>query len=70
MAPATVPMSRQTTMISGIAQWWIHRAPISSEDIASIEATDRSISPMRMISVIGSAMIARSPMFVQMVKRL
>ena len=70
MAPATVPMSRHTTMISGIAQWWIHSAPISSADSAKMEAIDRSISPVMMISVIGRAMIARSPMLVQVVKRL
>ena len=36
----------------------------------STEATDRSISPVMMISVIGSARSARSPMFVHSVKRL
>ena len=69
-APAAAPMTRQVTMINGIDQWWIHRSPISSADSASIEAIDRSISPVMMISVIGSAMIARSPMLVEVVKRL
>ena len=57
-------------MISGIDQWWIHRSPISSADSARVEATDRSISPVMMIRVIGRARIARSPMLVQVVKRL
>ncbi len=51
-------------MITGIAQWWIHRSPINSADRARVEATDRSISPVMTIRVIGSAMIARSPILV------
>ena len=35
-----------------------------------IEATDRSISPLMMISVIGSAMIAISPEVTPVLKKL
>ena len=35
-----------------------------------VEATDRSISPLMMISVIGSAMIAISPVGQPMLKKL
>ena len=70
IAPATAPAASTTTKISAIGQWCIHRYPSSSAESARIDATDRSISPVMMISVIGRAMIARSPMLVQSVNML
>ena len=70
IAPQTAPTASTTTKIRPIGQWCIHRYPIVSAASAATEATDRSISPVRMISVIGIAMIARSPTLVHSVKML
>ena len=70
ISPASAPMTMQTMKIRANGQWWVHSAPIVSADTARTDATDRSISPVMMISVIGTAMIARSPMFVHRVKML
>ena len=69
-APAIAPTASTTRKISAIGQWCIQRYPSNSAASARIDATDRSISPVMMISVIGRAMIARSPMLVHSVKTL
>src|SRR6202034_1551801 len=46
------------------------RTPSSALDMPRIDATDRSISPLMMISVIGSAMIAISPEVAPVLKKL
>src|SRR5580704_8678529 len=68
--PATIPSSATTTKMASIGQWWLHRTPSSALDMPRIEATDRSISPLMTISVIGSAMIAISPEVTPVLKKL
>src|ERR1700722_12251084 len=68
--PATIPSSATTTKMASIGQWWLHRTPSRALDMPRIEATDRSISPLMMISVIGSAMIAISPEVTPVLKKL
>src|ERR1700734_2463384 len=68
--PATIPSSATTTKMTSIGQWWLHRTPSSALDMPRIEATDRSISPLMTISVIGSAMIAISPEVTPVLKKL
>src|SRR6266700_3149236 len=45
-----------------------HRNPSSALDMPSVDATERSISPLMTISVMGSAMIAISPDVTSMLK--
>src|ERR1700734_457350 len=68
--PATIPSSATTTKMTSIGQWWLHRTPSSALDMPRIEATDRSISPLMMMSVIGKAMIAISPEVTPVLKKL
>src|ERR1019366_6072475 len=70
ISPATIPSSATITKMASIGQWWLHRTPSSALDMPRIEATDRSISPLMMISVIGSAMIAISPEVTPVLKKL
>ena len=55
--------------MASIGQWSFHRMPSSALVMPRIEATDRSISPLMMISVIGSAMIANSPLLTPALKK-
>src|SRR5580693_4346309 len=57
-----MPVTASVTKMAGIGQPRAHRKPSSALDMPRIEATDRSISPLMMISVIGSVMIAISPL--------
>lgn len=61
-APAARPTTAITTKIAIIGQCLSHRYPSRQLDMPRVDATDRSISPLMMISVIGSAMIAISPL--------
>src|SRR3984957_19444234 len=61
-APAAMPTTASVTKMAGIGQPRPHRKPSSALDMPRIDATDRSISPLMMISVIGSVMIAISPL--------
>ena len=47
--------------MASIGQCLAHRKPSRALDMPRMEATDRSISPLMTISVIGSVMIAISP---------
>ena len=60
--PVTTPSASTVGMISGIGQPWLQRSPTSALASPSVEATERSISPVMMISVSGSVMIATSPL--------
>ena len=62
IAPARMPTTASVTKMAGIGQPRAHRKPSSALDMPRIDATDRSISPLMMISVIGSVMIAISPL--------
>ena len=56
-APATAPIAMASSAATGMerpASWW--RIPTSTLDNPTTLATDRSISPVMMISVIGRAM--------------
>src|SRR5580700_8806701 len=70
MAPATTPTSKMTTKMTSIDQCLFQRNPSSALDMPMIEATERSISPLMMMSVIGRAMIAISPDCRPRLKRL
>src|SRR5215469_7737680 len=59
--PAARPSSTRTAKMASIGQCLAHRNPSSALDMPRMDATDRSISPLMMMSVIGSAMIATSP---------
>ena len=59
--PAATPSRATMTKMASIGQCLAHRKPSSALDMPRMEATDRSISPLMMMSVIGSAMIATSP---------
>src|SRR5580698_4926985 len=61
IAPATTPSASRTAKMAGIGQPLLHSSPSTALDIPSVDATDRSISPLMMMSVIGRAMIAISP---------
>jgi hypothetical protein len=62
-SPLSAPPRAPTTMAAANAgqmpQPWCHKSPTSEPDRPSIEATDRSISPVITTKVTGSAMIAR-----------
>src|SRR6202167_6163171 len=57
-----MPTTAMTTKMAIIDQCLLHRKPSRQLDMPRVEETDRSISPLMMISVIGSAMIAISPL--------
>src|SRR5580658_7225027 len=61
-APAARPTIAMTTKMAIIGQCLLHRNPSRQLDMPSVDETDRSISPLMMINVIGSAMIAISPL--------
>src|SRR5215469_16221282 len=61
-APAASPTIATITKMAGIGKPLFHSTPRSALAMPRIEATDRSISPLMMISVIGSVMIAISPL--------
>src|SRR5689334_11350484 len=54
-APATAPMTMQSGMIVWIDMSWFQNQPISELVRPRMLATDRSISPVMMMKVIGSA---------------
>ena len=58
-APPTAPTSRAAAKQAQMFQPWCHRKPTVEPDSPNIEATDRSISPVMTMKVIGRAMIAR-----------
>ena len=66
--PAARPSSTRTAKMASIGQCLAHRYPSSALDMPSVDATDRSISPLMMMSVMGSAMIAISPVVTSMLK--
>src|SRR5689334_14396393 len=66
--PAARPTSTRTAKMASIGQCLAHRNPSSALDMPSIDATERSISPLMTISVMGSAMIATSPDVTSMLK--
>src|SRR5215471_7656233 len=66
--PAARPSSTRTAKIASIGQCLAHRKPSSALDMPRVDATDRSISPLMMMSVMGSAMIAISPDVTPMLK--
>ena len=51
-----------TTKMPSIGQCLAHSTPSSALHMPRMDATDRSISPLMMISVIGRVMIAISPL--------
>ncbi len=61
-APAARPTSAMTTKMAIIGQCLAHRNPSRQLAMPRVDETDRSISPLMMISVMGSAMIAISPL--------
>src|SRR6185437_15924504 len=70
ISPARMPTRATTTKMASMGHPLAHRKPSSALDIPRIEATDRSISPLMMISVMGSAMIAISPAVTAVLKKL
>src|SRR6516164_10017880 len=64
--PFTAPAARPTTATRAkmpiIGQCFSHRTPSRALHRPRMDATDRSISPLMMISVIGRVMIAISPL--------
>src|SRR6266487_751110 len=66
--PAARPSSTRTAKMASIGQCLAHRNPSSALDMPSVDATERSISPLMTISVMGSAMIAISPDVTSMLK--
>ena len=62
MAPAARPTTAMTAKMPSIGQCLAHRyTEQGAATCRGWSATDRSISPLMMISVIGSVMIAISP---------
>src|SRR5258706_700088 len=59
--PATTPSAARMTKMASMGQCLLHRKPSVALDMPRVAATDRSISPLMTMSVIGSAMIAISP---------
>src|SRR5215472_846750 len=59
--PATTPRAARMTKMASMGQCLLHRKPSVALDMPRVAATDRSISPLMTMSVIGSAMIAISP---------
>ena len=62
-APRTPPRTMAATMAGQIGQPCLKSSAMNSPVRPSIEATERSISPVMMMRVSGSAMIAISPTF-------
>ena len=60
-APPRTPMARHTAIAAHTDHPCIEREPSTLAESPSIEATERSISPVMTIRVIGRAMIAISP---------
>src|SRR3954452_17074783 len=54
-APSTAPISTHSGMIVWMARSWFHRKPMSALVRPSVLATDRSISPVITMNVIGRA---------------
>src|SRR5216683_1853514 len=69
-APAAAPATATTAKMASIGQPWLHRNPSRALDMPSVDATDRSISPLMTISVIGNVMIAISPLDRPRLKKL
>src|SRR5215813_1306692 len=69
ISPARIPASATARKMASIGQCLAHRKPSSALDMPRIDATDRSISPLMMISVMGSAMIAISPEVTPVLKK-
>ncbi len=61
-APPSAPTASAATIASPMGQPWLCSWPMTQPDRPSIEATDRSISPVITMSMSGSAMMAISPM--------
>src|SRR3984893_8472989 len=59
--PATTPSTARMTKMASMGQCLLHRKPSVALDMPRVAATERSISPLMMMSAIGSAMIAISP---------
>src|SRR4030081_1243923 len=59
--PATTPSTARTMKMASMGQCLLHRKPSVALDMPRVAATERSISPLMTMSVIGSAMIAISP---------
>lgn len=57
-APSTAPSTMLIGMIDSIVIPVFHREPITAEVSPSVLATERSISPVTMMNVIGSAISA------------
>src|SRR5690348_16958051 len=70
ISPARIPASATTRKMASIGQCLAHRNPSRALDMPRIDATDRSISPLITISVMGSAMIAISPEVTPVLKKL
>src|SRR5439155_7401628 len=68
-APSSAPKATAANIAGQIGQPCLKSSAIRTPVKPSIEATDRSISPVMTIRVSGSAMIAISPTFRQMKKR-
>ena len=62
-APPRTPMTSTATMANPMGHPCLNNSPSMVLDSPSIDATDRSISPVMMINVRGNAMMAISPMF-------
>jgi hypothetical protein len=62
-APPSAPTTSAAAIANQIGHPLLNSSPMTAPDRPSIEATDRSISPVMMIRVSGSAMMAISPMF-------
>src|SRR5262245_54970760 len=61
--PQAAPTTRAMTIAAWIGQPWPASSARTTPERPRIDATDRSISPVMMMSARGSAMIATSPMF-------
>ena len=62
-SPPAAPTTSAASIAGQIDQPWAKSDAITVPESPSIEATERSISPVITISATGSAMIAISPMF-------
>jgi len=58
--PATSPEARPTAMSTGVSAPALAAAPMASEESATMEPTDTSMSPQRMMNIMGSATTAFS----------
>src|ERR1700760_882905 len=69
-APASAPTAATITKIAIIGSLCRYSTPSRALDMPRVDSTDRSISPLMMISAIGRAMIATSPLFRPRLKML